>query len=275
MSVERPAGAFRFAPDDPVYEVFAVRYGRAVRKRSEAFVGGDPHDGPLDIVYYVWLIRNGRRTVLVDTGFDAAEAAARKRELMLPVEDGLQRLGVDAGGIEDVVLTHLHYDHAGNHNLFPRARFHVQAAEMAYVTGPSMTHKWLRGGYGPADVKTMVDRLFADRVVFHDGRSELAPGIVLEPTPGHTPGLMAVLVNTAEGPLILASDSAVLYEGLETGRAFAPAYSAGDELKGYAKLIRLAGSADRIIPGHDAAVMSRYPAAVDDVAWRVDGAPKR
>ncbi|MEO1103095.1 MAG: N-acyl homoserine lactonase family protein, partial [Pseudomonadota bacterium] len=178
----------------------------------------------------------------------------------------------DPASIETVILTHLHYDHAGNHHLFPAATFHIQAAEMAYTTGPWMTHKHLRAGYGADDVKVMIDRLFADRIVFHHGRSSVAPGIDVLHMGGHCAGLQAVIVETARGPVVLASDSAVFYEGLMDARPFPAAFNVADELEGYRTLLGIAGP-DAIIPGHDVKVMERYPEVAPGIAWRVDGVP--
>ncbi|MEM8664288.1 MAG: N-acyl homoserine lactonase family protein [Pseudomonadota bacterium] len=253
-------------------EIFAIRYGRSTRKRSESFIGGDPHDGPMPMAYYVWLIRREGRTILVDTGFDRDVAAARGREFLICPGEALSHLGTDLAAIDTVILTHLHYDHAGNHHLFANATFHIQAAEMAYTTGPWMTHKPLRAGYGAADVKVMIDRLFADRIVFHEGRSTVAPGVEVLHMGGHCAGLQAVIVETARGPVVLASDSAVFYEGLMDARPFPAAFSVADELAGYRTLLAITGP-DAIIPGHDVKVMERYPEVVPDVAWRVDGAP--
>lgn len=255
------------------YEIYAIRYGKSVRKRSESFIGGDPHDGPMPMAYYVWLVRNAARSVVVDTGFAPDVAQARAREFLICPGKAIRQLGTAPDTIDTVVLTHLHYDHAGNHHLFPEAMFHVQAAEMAYVTGPWMKHRSLRAGYGAEDIKTMVDRIFAERLVWHEGDSPLAPGIDLMLMGGHCAGIQAVKIETERGPVILASDSAVFYEGLETGRPFPAAFHVGDELAGYERLLKEAGSVDAIIPGHDVRVMERYPAALDGIAWRVDAPP--
>ena len=143
------------------YEIYAIRYGKSVRKRSESFLGGDPHDGPMEMAYYVWLVRNENRTIVVDTGFAPDVAEVRAREFLICPGEAIRQLGSDPDTIDTVVLTHLHYDHAGNHHLFPNATFHVQAAEMAYVTGPWMRQRTLRVGYGAEDIKVMIDRIFA------------------------------------------------------------------------------------------------------------------
>src|SRR5690606_754944 len=145
----------------------------------ENFLHGDPHDilQPLD--YFVWAIVGSRRTFLVDTGFNEAMASARGRTIIKPVAEGLNALGIRPDTVEDVIITHLHYDHCGNHDLFPRARYHLQDAEMANATGRCMCHAEIRVPFEVDDVIAMVRKVFADRVVFHDGNDELAPGITL------------------------------------------------------------------------------------------------
>ena len=64
----------------PDYEVYAIKYARRDARRADHFVGGDPHDAPMPMDYFVWLIRNAERTIVVDTGFTAEVAAKRKRE---------------------------------------------------------------------------------------------------------------------------------------------------------------------------------------------------
>jgi len=64
------------------YEVFAIRYATRDALRSSHFIGGDPHDGPMPMDYFVWLVRNANRTFVVDTGFTAAMAQKRKRTFL-------------------------------------------------------------------------------------------------------------------------------------------------------------------------------------------------
>ena len=110
----------------PGYEVFAIRYATREARRADHFIGGEPHDGPMPMDYFVGLIRGAGRTVVVDTGFTAAVAARRKRTFLRCPVAALRRFGVDPAAIEHVVLTHLHYDHVGNFSLFPAAEFHLQ-----------------------------------------------------------------------------------------------------------------------------------------------------
>ena len=88
---------------------------------------------PLD--YYVWAIVGAAGTIIVDTGFDAAMGEKRQREMVKPVGDGLRALGIEPGSVETIIISHMHYDHVGNYDLFPRARYHLQDDEMGYATG--------------------------------------------------------------------------------------------------------------------------------------------
>ena len=117
------------------YEVYALKYAHHARRASENFIGGDPHDGPMPLDYFVWLIRGNGREIVVDTGFSAAMAAKRGRNHLRCPTEGLRLLGTDSKTVRDVVITHLHYDHVGNFDLFPEATLHLQDLEMRYVTG--------------------------------------------------------------------------------------------------------------------------------------------
>src|SRR3546814_10625693 len=96
----------------PEYEVYAVKYARRDATRNEHLVFKDPHDAPMPMDYFVWAVVGGGRTVVVDIGFDAAEAVPRKRDFLRCPTEGLRLIGIEAENVEQVVVTHLHYDHA-------------------------------------------------------------------------------------------------------------------------------------------------------------------
>jgi len=263
--------------EHPTYEVFAIRYARRDARRPEHFIGGDPHDAPMPMDYFIWLIRNAERTIVVDTGFTAEMAAKRKREFLIAPREGLGRLGVDAGTVREVVITHMHYDHVGTFLDFPNAHFHIQDEEMRFVTGRHMRHRQLAHSYEVEDVVGMVRQVFRGRVLFHDGTGEIAPGVSLHRIGGHTPGVQSVRVHTRRGWVVLASDATHYYEHMDNGRVFTTMYNLGDALEGYDTLRRLADSPQHIIPGHDPLVMARYPAVskeLEGIAVRLDVAPR-
>jgi glyoxylase-like metal-dependent hydrolase (beta-lactamase superfamily II) len=262
-----------------VWEAFAIRYGTMPKRtRRECFMGFDPHDAelkPMD--YFVWALRSGSRVVVVDTGFDKAEGERRGRVIDRLPREGLAMLGIDAAAVEDVVVTHLHYDHAGTLEDFPRARFHLQEAEMAYATGRCMTWEQLRLPYSCDHVCQMVRGVFAGRVAFADGDRELAPGLSVHLIGGHAKGIQAVRARTARGWVVLASDATHYYENFETYRPFIITHDVEATLRGYDRLRELASSIAHVVPGHDPLVMQRYPAPdprLDGVVVRLDVEPR-
>jgi glyoxylase-like metal-dependent hydrolase (beta-lactamase superfamily II) len=164
----------------PNYEIFALRYATMPKRtRRENFITHDPHDEPMPMDYFVWLIRGEGRTIMVDTGFNAEQAKQRGRTLTRCPVGSLALLGVAPEDVQDVVITHLHYDHAGNIDLLPNAKFHIQDGEMDYACGRHMCQGLFRHAYNVEDVVALVRRVYADRVVFHDGRETRCPGIEL------------------------------------------------------------------------------------------------
>ncbi len=260
----------------PTYEIYAVKYATRAAKRAEHFIGGDPHDTPMPMDYFVWVIRNRDRLFVVDTGFTAEMAARRKRTFLRSPRDGLALLGIDAAQVRDVVLTHLHYDHVGTFHDFPGATFHLQDDEMAYATGRHMRHARFNHGYEVEDVVGVVRLVFKDRVRFYQGEAELAPGVTLHRIGGHTAGMQSVRVATARGWVVLASDASHYYEHMETGRCFPTTFHLGEMVEGYDTLRRLAASPQHIIPGHDPLVMERYRAPakeLEGIVVRLDEKP--
>lgn len=263
---------------DERYEVYAVRYATLeARRRNDNFISNDPHDGPMPIDFYVWALKSARRTIVVDTGFDAAEAERRGRALLRNPTEGLAAIGVDAAEVEDVVVTHLHYDHAGNTGRFPRARFHLQDTEMGYATGRCMCHQTQRVAYSVEYVTDMVRLVYGDRVCFHDGADEIAPGVSIHHVGGHTRGLQVVRVATERGHVVLASDASHFYGNMEGPDPFPIVDNLSEMLEGYRTLERLADTHRHIVPGHDPLVLARYPAAgpsLEGIAARLDVEPR-
>lgn len=259
------------------FEITALRYAHlGNRHPGENFILADPHEFASDLDYFVWVLRRGGRTYLVDTGFAQEAAVRRGRNLLRNPAEALSLIGLDASEIRDVILTHLHYDHAGNLDRFPNARFHLQDRDMSYATGRCMCHPTLRAPFDLPDIVKMVEHVFGGRAVFHEGDAELEPGLTLHRVGGHSAGLQIVRVWTQRGWVVVASDASHLYANFQQRRPFPVVYSIAEMLEGYDTLYRLAESPGHIVPGHDPLVMKLYPAAsnaLQGIAVRLDSEP--
>jgi glyoxylase-like metal-dependent hydrolase (beta-lactamase superfamily II) len=261
---------------EDLHEVHAIRYGHHSRRSPANFIDGDPHDSLQPLDFFVWVIVGSSGAIVVDTGFDEAMARRRQREMIKPVHDGLKALGIAPEAVETVIVSHLHYDHCGNYDLFPNARYHLQDKEMAYATGRCMCHQALRLPFEADDVVAMVRKVFAGRAVFHSGEDEIVPGVTVHHIGGHSKGLQCVRVKTRRGDVVLAADASHLYAHIDGGRVFPIVYNVAEVLEGYGTLKKLATSPRHIVPGHDPLVLARYPAAkqgLDNWIARLDAEP--
>ncbi|HZT52498.1 MAG TPA: N-acyl homoserine lactonase family protein [Stellaceae bacterium] len=263
----------------PEYEVYALRYAHAPQSAIRNFLlAPNPHDAPVPMDFYVWAIRSDKHTIVVDTGFNA-EAARRRRpewKVLQSPDAALKRIGIDAATASDVVLTHLDWDHSGNTGFFPKATLHLQDAEMAFRTGRYMTHEFYSARAEIDDVIATLRRVYGGTVRFHDGTGEIAPGVTLHLVGGHTAGMQVVRVPTARGWIVLASDAAHYWSNLRQRHPFPLVLDVGKMLEGFRLMEQLADGPDHIIPGHDPAVVQRFPALPDvpDIV-RLDRPPAR
>lgn len=260
----------------PEYKIFAIKYATREARRADHFIGGDPHDGPMPMDYFTWVIVGPDRVFLVDTGFTAETAARRKRTFLRCPIESLRRVDIDPDAVTDVILTHLHYDHVGNFRKLPHARFHLQERELAFATVRYVRYPYFGHGFEEEDIVGIVRLNFKRQLELYDGDMELAPGLTLHFAPGHTAGLQVVRVNTQRGRVVLASDASHYYENIRTNRPFIAVVDISAMLDAFRKVERLADSAQHIIPGHDPLVMRQYPAlspSLQDIVVRLDVDP--
>ncbi len=243
-----------------MYEVFALRYAHfAERTQGANFIFPDDHAAAMPIDFYLWAIRGEGRVIVLDTGFDEAASRRRGRAWLRSPLDALRGIGINPAGVEDVVLSHMHWDHAGHWEAFPKARFHLQEAEMAYCTGRCMCHEPLRRAFDVEHVQTAVAHVFKERVAFHAGTAEIAPGISLHLVGGHSGGQQIVRVPTARGAVVLASDAAHFWANILKRNPFPLLHNLERMIEGWVTCEALADGPDHIIPGHDPEVLRRFP----------------
>ncbi|MEM7091350.1 MAG: N-acyl homoserine lactonase family protein [Pseudomonadota bacterium] len=256
------------------WQVHAVKYAdRNARTRADSFIFDDNHDAPHAMDYFMWVLRRDNEVILVDTGYDTAESALRDRPIRMDPREALAPLGLTPDMITQVIVTHLHYDHAGGLHLFPNARLYLQAAEMAYASGPCMCHDTLRMPFTADHICEAVQRLYSGQVVFSDGDAEIAEGVSVHCIGGHSRGLQCVRVRTGAGWMVLASDAAHYYENLWLRKPFPIVVDLEDMMTGFSTLERLASRRELIVPGHDPIVRQVFPVGPAEHIFRLDAGP--
>jgi glyoxylase-like metal-dependent hydrolase (beta-lactamase superfamily II) len=243
--------------------VLAVRYAERETTLSEVYYRwpsyGEP-DGPLDMAYYFWIIQPpAGPPVVVDSGFEPQRGARMGRNCTCEPADALARLGIDAAAVQQVVVTHLHYDHIGNLGLFGNAELVVAQRELDFWTDPIAARPHFAEHTDAGAVAGLERAAAAGRVRAVDDELEVAPGIVALRVGGHSPGQLVLSVSTAGGGVVLASDAVHYYDELVTERPFAVLHDLADVYRAYDTVRALASDGREMIPGHDPLVMERYP----------------
>ena len=257
------------------WEVYALKYAdKNIRTRAESFIFDDNHNTNHPMDYFIWVLKNGDQTIVVDSGYDEAEAKSRDRPILRDPAVALSTLGIRSEDVSTLIITHLHYDHAGGLAAFPNAKIHLQEAEMAYATGPCMCHEATQMPFTADHVCQMVQRVYSGRVQFHDGDGQVADGVTVHKIGGHSRGLQAVRVKTANGYLCLASDAAHYYENALKQKPFPIVVDLEDMLIGFDTIKSLASDLSLLIPGHDPLVCQHFPQVDNiDFAHRLDLGP--
>lgn len=247
------------------YEVVAVRYGRLLTSRADAYLNFRDYgeaDGPHEYAYDFWVIRDSERTVVLDTGFAAPVGVRRGREVLIDPLDALAALGIPDDESTTVVVSHAHYDHIGNLRAFRRARVVMSRAEYAFWVAEPRDQLLTRQLVEPDELEVLRELRAAGRLDLVDAPHALAPGLELLAAPGHTPGELMLLVDAPVGGILLTADAVHFDEELERRMPFrhmcdivaaADSYDAIDAL-------RASGAAARVIAGHEPAYRDRYPA---------------
>jgi len=245
----------------PAWDVHAVRFATLPAFRVSSLINGADRTRTLDIAMMVWVLRGpGGRVVLVDSGFyrDKFMQQWKPADYRRPSDAVRAALGIAPDQVTDIVVSHIHWDHADGLDLFPRARVWIQREEYEHhidATGA------VRDRAIDADVATMLHGMNSEgRVSLVDGDDrEILPGVRVYTGGKHTFASQFVGVATRSGPILIASDNAYLYENLERKVAIAQTLDAQSNLAAQARMLTLAGTLARIVPGHDPAVFERFP----------------
>jgi len=242
----------------PTYEVYAIRYATIPSFPVRGLIAGADTSRRMDIAMTVWLLRGNGRNVLVDAGFYRDKFVTRWKpaDFMLP-SDAVARAGVRPQDVTDIIVSHVHWDHADGLDLFPNARIWIQKEEYQHHVGPQGTP--LDRAIDPDDAKMLADLASHGRVNQVNGDStEIIPGITVFTGGKHTFASEYATVRTKAGTAVIASDNLYLYENLDGHRPIAQTLDSLSNLAAQERMTRLASAPRLIVPGHDPAVFVRF-----------------
>ena len=246
----------------PDYSIQAIRFANSPGDSVADMVMGAPKDEKLDTIYAFWLIRGGGRNILFDSGFhhDRWFKLWTVKDYLRP-DEAVRLSGVKPEEVTDVVISHAHWDHMGGIDLFPKATVWIQREEFRYYTGEAWQPGGDHDGIDPDDVRELVWINTDGRLRLVEGDDqEIIPGIRVYTGARHTYTSQYLRVD-GNPPFVLASDNVYLYRNLTEHRASAT-FSDADHAANVAaqrRMIELAGSLDRIVPGHDTLQFQRFP----------------
>src|ERR1700739_1194319 len=246
----------------PEYSIDAIRYATSPDVPVSELVVNGPKDQKVDIAMVVWLIRGGGHTILFDSGFhrDTFVKDFPMKDYLQP-DEAVKKAGVNPEDVTDIVISHAHWDHMGGIDLFPKATVWIQREEFRYYTGDAWQKGGNHGGIDPEDVQALVKLNTEHRVRFVEGDDvEIFPGIRAYTGSRHT--YASQYLRVAGTPTYVpASDNAYFYLNLSAHLASAT-FSDADHAANIAqqkRMIELAGSADRVVPGHDILQFQKFP----------------
>ncbi|QIM50050.1 N-acyl homoserine lactonase family protein [Pusillimonas sp. DMV24BSW_D] len=250
----------------------------AMGKLPYDFLSGSPvnsNRGVVDVPMLVTLLRSDDdEFVLIDTGFATGESmTGNKFADFVRSDQLLSRFGIDPGKIRKVILTHLHFDHAGNLSGFPNAEFFVQRYEYdawkqvisEFGDLENSKYHWAFSSLNREDFGVL-DKLIEDgKVHFLDGDAEVANGVTCRLAKDtHTFGSQWIEIKTSRGAYVCAGDCCYTFENLR--RMWPPGYIQGNAwsmLRTFEQMKVLAGpKLERLIPGHDIEVFDHFPTGV-------------
>jgi glyoxylase-like metal-dependent hydrolase (beta-lactamase superfamily II) len=245
----------------PNYSIQAIRIAGSPGDSVSEMAIGAPKDEKIDTMYAVWLIRGGGHNILFDSGFhrDRWFKLWTIKDYLRPYE-AVKLAGVQPDEITDIVVSHAHWDHMGGIDLFPKATIWIQKDEFRYYTGDAWQPGGQHGGIDPDDIQELVKLNTEGRVRLVNGDNvEILPGVRAYTGGRHTYASQYILVE--ESPrFVLASDNACLYRSLVEGKASAT-FSEADypaSIAAQKRMIELAGSIDRVVPGHDSLQFQKF-----------------
>jgi glyoxylase-like metal-dependent hydrolase (beta-lactamase superfamily II) len=250
----------------PEYEIYALKYAGPLTSSGAFIMWRKDWEKQVQRNYYLWCLRGGRETVIVDAGVPPDLARTKNLNGYVNPVEVLSRIGVKAGEVRHLVLTHIHWDHSSGVVLFPNATVYVQEEEFKFAIQDPIANRPVFAATADPHSKAYIASLEGTkRLALLKGDREILPGIECLLAPGHTVALQAVAVKTSKGTAIVGSDCAHTFQNYQEDWPSCLIVDLVGWMKSYDKLRKKASSPDLLFPGHDPLMTSNYPEVAKDV----------
>ncbi len=253
--------------DIPTYEIYAVKFAGPLIRPAALVHWFQDLEKSAQVNYYIFALRGGGETILVDAGMDPQLGKERNLTGFVNPAEALKRIDIDAENVKHVVITHIHIDHIGGIKLFPKANIYVQEKEFNFwIKNPIAQRAPFLQTTDPAANRYVGSLEGRKRLHLIRGDKKILPGIQVLLAPGHTPGHQAVAVNTLQGTAIVGSDLAHVFSSYRTDFPSAIIADMAAWMKSYDKVRAKVSSLNLLFPGHDPALLDNYPKVAEDVS---------
>jgi glyoxylase-like metal-dependent hydrolase (beta-lactamase superfamily II) len=244
----------------PNYEIYAIKYATLKAFPLGGLVEGEDRNQKLDIGMYIFLVKGGGHNVLFDCGFYRPQFMRQWKPADYEIPSAaVERAGVKASDITDVVISHIHWDHADGFDLFPNAKVWIQKEELEYYAGDAWSGGKKRTAADADDIIGLVKANTEGRLNLVNGDAQqILPGITAYIGGKHTYQSQFIGVKTADGTAVLASDNVYMYMNLEKRKPIAATLDRDSNLRAQDRMKDLASNPKLIVPGHDPAVMKNF-----------------
>ena len=252
------AGA-QSAADADRYDVYAVRFATLADSPVSRLVAGADSTRRADLAMTFWVLKGlDGRIALVDSGFhrDAHLRESGVKDYIRPSE-AILPLGIQPADVTDILLTDLHWDHAGGVDLFPKAHVWVQKEQYEYYTGQAWQLASAHAGVDPEDVLHLVRLNTSRRLTLLGGNNDfLMSGVMFNVVGEQGSSSQFIAAQGRQSLVVLAADHMPMYDSMKV-RATAPAGAAA-RVSLVDRIVQLASEPRLAVPGHDPAVFTRF-----------------
>ena len=254
----------------PQYEIYAIKFAGPITSSGAFVMWMKDWNEVVKRNYYLWCLKGPETTIIVDTGVSPQMARERKLPGYVTPSEVLKRIDVDADKVQHVIVTHIHWDHAGGLSLFPHARVYIQENEYQFWMKDPIAKRPPFGLYWDEMLKTDIEAIDKEgRLILINGDQTILPGIECLLAPGHSIALQAVAVNTAKGTAILGSDCAHVFRNYQQDWPSALIIDMVAWMRSYDKLRSKVSSLELLFPGHDPKMTTQYEQVGEDVTLLV------